>query len=309
MESLQQIQARRKSVRNIGTITKAMELVAATKMRRSQTIAVASRPYAATALELLKRLRREELSYTSPLLEARAIKNRLVVLVTSDKGLAGAFNSNVLKSFENFLKDNDVLKMSFISVGLRSHDYMSRNNLPEAATFAHYGDYTTVSEIAPLSQLILDGYLTHQWDEVVIFSTHFINALKQKVLEQKILPIDLKSLEKTIEEILPTHGRFSPETVRVKQTEKAQEYLIEPSAETVLEQLLPHILTMQIYHIMLEANASEHSARRLAMQSASDNASELNDELTLIYNKSRQATITREIIEISSGAESLKIQN
>lgn len=306
MESLQQIQIRRKSVKNIGTITKAMELVSATKMRRSQSIALASRPYAAAVLEMLKRLRKEELAYTPPLLQHRVIENRLVILVTSDKGLAGAFNSNVLKSFENFLKQYHSEKNIYIAVGQRARDYLAKNNLPESASFVKFGDYTTVEEINPLAKIIIDGYLGGQWDEVVFFSTHFVNALRQKVLEQKILPIDLHDLEKEVEEILPTHGKFSEKKAAEITTEKPQEYIIEPSPEIVLNQLLPHILTMQIYHIMLEANASEHSARRLAMQNASDNAKDINEELTLIYNKSRQATITRKIIEISSGAESLK---
>jgi F-type H+-transporting ATPase subunit gamma len=309
MESLQQLQRRRKSVQNIGQITKAMELVAATKMRRSQAIALASRPYAATALELLKRLHREELSYTPAILRPRTVETRLVILVTSDKGLAGAFNSNVVKAFEIFLKGNNPLKSTFISVGQRAHEYLIKNNLPEAASFIRFGDYTTTEEIDPLSQTIIKGYLEGQWDEVVIFSTHFVNALKQKVLEQKILPAETSALEKTIQEILPTHGRFSDGRNISNLEKKPQEYIIEPSPEIVLEQLLTHIITMQVYHIMLEANASEHSARRLAMQNASENAGELSDEFTLIYNKSRQATITREIIEISSGAESLKTNN
>ncbi len=309
MESLQQIQRRRKSVQNIGTITKAMELVAATKMRRSQTIALASRPYATTALELLKRLRKEELSYLPPLLHHRVVKSRLIVLITSDKGLAGAFNSNVLKTFDSFLKNDNHPNSIFLSVGQRAHEYLIRNNLPEIIGFTHFGDYTAIEEITPLTQTIIDGYTEEKWDEVIIFSTHFINALKQKVLEQKVLPVELSTLQKTIEEIMPTHGRFSEENESLGAKEKTQEYIIEPSPEEALEKLLPHILEMQIYHIMLEANASEHSARRLAMQNASDNAKDLNEELTLIYNKSRQANITREIIEISSGAESLKTTN
>lgn len=309
MESLQQIQNRRKSVKNIGQITKAMELVSATKMRRSQAIALASRPYAMATLQILKRLRKEELSYTPPLLQHRVIEKRLIVLVTSDKGLAGAFNSNVLKAFEFFLKEDSFPKTTFISVGQRAHDYLLKNHLPEEATFIKYGDYTTVEEITPLSKTIIDGYLTGKWDEVLFFSTQFINALRQKVLEQKVLPVDFHSLQKTIEEIVPHHGKFAEAHSENQTSEHPQEYIIEPSPEIVLDTLIPHILTMDIYHIMLEANASEHSARRLAMQNASDNANDLNDSLTLIYNKSRQATITREIIEISSGVESLKNNN
>lgn len=286
-----------------------MELVAATKMRRSQTIALNSRPYAVTALEILKKLKKETLSYKPLLLQHRTVKSRLIVLITSDKGLAGAFNSNVLKAFESFLKKDSSLHTVFLSVGQRAHEYLVRNNLPETVSFTHFGDYTGLAEIAPLTKTIIDGYVAREWDEVIIFSTHFINALKQKVVEQKILPIDLTALQKTIEEIAPTHGLFSEKNKSVKTKERAQEYIIEPSPEEALEKLLPHILEMQIYHITLEANASEHSARRLAMQNASDNAKDLNEELTLIYNKSRQANITREIIEISSGAESLKTNN
>lgn len=338
MESLQNLKRRQKGVQNIGKITKAMELVAATKMRKSQEIALNSRPYALAALELLARLSKIEHKDLPEILGAREVKKRCIVLVTSDKGLAGAFNSAVVRRFEKFIKEKRIdiqnENYSFIGVGEKAIRHLSKRTGFKVKKFAptpkressmvrdegansrlvwgfvRFGDYTTIPEIKPLSDYLTEGYRTKKWDEVIVFSTHFRSALKQDVLERKILPIDFETLKATAKEIIPQSGRFAEamkeNNMSFFQGEQNGEYLFEPSPGELLRALVPHLVEMQIYHLVLEANASEHAARRVAMKNASDNALNLSQELTVEYNKSRQATITRELTEITAGAEALQ---
>ncbi len=316
MESLQQTKNRIKGVKNINQITKAMEMVAATKMRRSQEIALASRPYALTALDLLATLSRLADVTLPALLEKRPVKNTLIVLMTSDKGLAGSFNANVIRDFERALRREKIdlrdTRYAAIAVGQKAAAYLEkRANL--RAKYVRVGDYTSIDQVQPLASELIRGFLSKDWDEVRVWSTHFKSALLQTVIERRILPVDYENLRATAREIVPEKGRFA-ELVRENHVpffnggkpEELKEYLVEPSPDVILADLAGHLVLMQIYHLILEANASEHAARRVAMKSASDNAEELAHELTLLYNKSRQAAITKELIEITAGAESLK---
>jgi len=313
MESLQKIQSRLGSVKNINKITKAMEVVAATKMRRSQEIALASRPYAYAALNLLSTLTQLSDTELPALLTERPVKRSAYVLVASDKGLAGAFNSQVSRAFSKFVRENNIdLKdeaNTFIAVGQKAVKFLTRETHGVAHTFIRYGDYTTPEEVEPLSKLLIQGYLDNEWDEVYIFSTHFKTALYQEVLVEKVLPVNYEHLKALAKEVVPTKGKFAEFTSSkglLSGEEPVQtEYLIEPSAEVVLDTLSRHLVEMELYHIILEANASEHAARRTAMKNASDNASDLVDELTVLYNKSRQANVTSQIIEITAAAEAL----
>lgn len=310
MESVQHLKKRIKSIGNIKKITKAMELVAATKMRRSQEIALASRPYALTALNLFANLTLLEKNLPE-LLQKRKVKKTLFVVVASDKGLAGAFNSSVFRKFEKYMAEHPQGKDdSFIAVGEKTFAYLSKRSYNVAKKFTSIGDYTTPDQVRPITDFILEGYLEGAWDKAVVFSTHFKSALKQEPLTREILPVEHDAIKNTIKEIIPTTGKFA-EIIKEQHIEftedrkEGKEYLIEPSPKEVLQDLAKHLFFMQVYHVILEANASEHSARRLAMKTASDNASDLGDELNLQYNKSRQAGITTQIIEISAGAEAL----
>ncbi|OGZ63911.1 MAG: ATP synthase F1 subunit gamma [Candidatus Staskawiczbacteria bacterium RIFCSPLOWO2_01_FULL_40_39] len=323
MENTQHLKKRLKSVANINKITKAMELVAATKMRRSQEIALASRPYALTALDLLANLTLIEKSTKFPmpeLLQQRKIKRVLFVLISSDKGLAGSFNSAVFKKFEQHMeRDKEKYRQEekfFVAVGEKAFQYLSKKGIAVLRKFVQAGDYTTAEQVKPLTDFIVKGYLKTSapggasWDRVVIFSTHFRSALKQEPHVRKALPIQFDHLLETIKEITPSTGKFADIIKEQNITfggeiKDIKEYLIEPSPEAVLEDLAKHLLFMQMYHLILEANASEHSARRMAMKTASDNASDLSETLNLQYNKSRQSAITKEIIEITAGSEAL----
>jgi F-type H+-transporting ATPase subunit gamma len=312
VESPQHLKKRLKSVGNIKKITKAMEMVAATKMRKAQEIALASRPYAFAALDLLANLSLME-KERPMLMERRKVKTTLFVLVASDKGLAGAFNTSVFKKFEQFLaagKPATRGEKIFLAVGEKASQYLARKNLPTIRKFTQAGDFAVPEHIVPLAGFLSAGFLEKTWDEVIVFSTHFRSALLQTALSRQVLPIRFDAIVNLVQEIIPERGRFAElmqeHSISFGTAEKkSPEYLVEPSPKTVLDTLAGHLFSMQIYHLMLEANASEHSARRLAMKTASDNASDLGEALTLQYNKSRQGAITKEIIEIISGAESL----
>src|SRR3989344_2144852 len=312
MDSLQNIKRRIKGIGNINQITKAMELVAATKMRRSQETALSSRPYAFAALDILATLSQLDGVTMPAILEQRPIEKKLVVLVTSDKGLCGSFNSAIIRAFERFLKKSSIsLKdpsYAFMAIGQKAGQYLERRTGNFAGKFTRVGDYTTLEQIQPVAQKVIAGFLNKEWDEVMVFSTQFRSALKQDVLTRKILPVSFENLKKTAQDIVPETGKFA-ELAREGGTlinaaeEETKEYIIEPSPEIILNELGAHLVLMEINHLILEANASEHAARRVAMKNASDNAESLAADLTLVYNKSRQASITKEIIEIVAGAE------
>ncbi|MFH0890478.1 MAG: ATP synthase F1 subunit gamma [Candidatus Liptonbacteria bacterium] len=314
MDSLQNIKRRIRGIGNINQITKAMELVAATKMRRSQEIALSSRPYAFAALDFLATLSQLDGVKMPAILEQRTIHKKLVVLVTSDKGLCGSFNSAIIREFERFLKKSGISLKDpayvFMAIGQKAGQYLERRTENLAGKFTRVGDYTSPEQIRTVADKVIEGFLKKEWDEVMVFSTRFRSALKQDVLTRKILPVSFENLKRTAQDIVPETGKFA-EMAREGGTlihaakEEVKEYLIEPSPEIILNELGMHLVLMEIYHLILEANASEHAARRVAMKNASDNAEGLAADLTLTYNKSRQAAITKEIIEITAGAEAM----
>ncbi len=311
MESGQSLQRRLRSVKNIGTITKAMELVAATKMRRSQELALNSRPYAYTALELLGILSNLEDVQMPELLQERPIEKTAFMLVTSDKGLAGSFNGSVIRKFERYVRENSIdlrnPKYSFIAIGQKARTYLERRGFKVSESFTRVGDFTSMEEVNPISELLISGYVNHDFDQVISFSTVFVTALRQEVLVRELFPINFQKVKESVEQLVPEAGRYSHYLdTKVFSEDRAKDYVIEPSAKEALAELAPQLLKIRIYHMVLEANASEHSARRVAMKNASDNASELSETLNVVYNKQRQAAITSQIIEVTSGAQALQ---
>lgn len=313
MESLQALKSRLRAVKNIGQITKAMEVVAATKMRRSQEVALGSRPYAFQALELLEKLSRFAPLETF-LTGVRPVKNTLAVIIASDRGLAGSFNTQVFRAADNFFatdnyRNNPQHRFLIAAIGKKAEIYASKSKLPVAGKFYGFGDFIEPQETEPLAQLVVKGFENKDWDRVVTISTHFRTALKQEILVRQLLPVDFQKIGETVREIIPEHGRYAELnkiTSDKRQAAKVNiEYIFEPSPEETLNILIHHLVKMQIYHIILEANASEHSARRVAMKNASDNADELSYGFTIQYNKARQAAITNEMIEIASTQSAL----
>ena len=324
MESTQSLKSRLGSVRNIGQITKAMEVVSATKMRKAQTVALGSRPYAFSALHALADLlihAPENLLAESVLVKSRKVRTTLVVLVGADRGLAGAFNSQVMRAADAFFAREKEVEpplggstsksgYRLILVGKKLAAYGTRSTYPVEMLYTDFGDHAEPADILPLAAKITEGFISGDWDRVVVVSTHFKTTLSQFAITRELLPFHLDFVKELVREIVPEHGRFSnlatwllSPSNQVART--SVEYIFEPSARALLDSLLPHLLSMQILHLVLEANASEHSARMVAMKNASENAVELRDSLALQFNKVRQASITREMIEITSATESI----
>ncbi|MEA3293334.1 MAG: ATP synthase F1 subunit gamma [Patescibacteria group bacterium] len=313
MANLIKIKQSISSVRNTQQITKAMEAVSAVKMRKSQQIALGSRPYSVEVFQLLQNLKFTEIN-EHWLFQEISSPNTGLLLVTSDKSLCGGYNSNVLKKAENFLKDKDAEKIQAIAVGKKAINFCQRRNLNLTAKFTDFGDFTEVQETSPLAKIIMNNFQKGEYQELWVSYTNFVSTMVQEAVIRKILPIDLNFIQEIIKGILPKTGKYSqPESVDSENNsidEKFSDklnhnYLFEPSSSEILDSLIPVLFQTAIHHIILESNASEHSARRVAMKNASDNAEKFLKELTLTYNKARQAAITTEITEIISGKEAM----
>ncbi len=306
MESLQSTKSRLRAVKNVGQITKAMEVVAATKMRRAQETALNSRAYAFEAMRLLEKLSKNS-GVSNVLTDNRPVKKTLLVIVASDKGLTGAFNTQVFRTTDKLINSGEFTNenLTVIAIGKKSTAYALRKRLNLNTSFFEVGDYVEPEEVEPISKLIVGGFVKGEWDKVITVSTHFQTALRQETLSRQILPVDFEKIRETIKELVPEHGRYADFKNGNGENHEEIEYIFEPTPESAINQLLPHLVKMQIYHLILEANASEHSARRVAMKTASDNAEDLAKNLTMEYNKVRQATITRELIEITSTQNAL----
>lgn len=306
--SLRIIKNRIKSIQNTSQITKAMEMVAASKMRKAQEMAINTRFYTIKALELLSNLASSFKDVSHYLIEVpKATERFCFLVVTSDKGLCGGFNSSVLnsvlKSIEKYGKDN----VDIVAIGKRGSDFLKHKKVNIIASFADFGDYVELEETAAIARLLMEYQKEGKYKETHIFYNKFISTLKQRQFSYKILPLDFEILKDVAKEIIPDSGRYSDlKNDFLQKDEPRIEYTLEPSKMSIIENLLPSLFEIQIHYAVLESNASEHSARMVAMKSASDNAKSIIEELRLIYNKARQANITKELSEISAGAEALK---
>src|SRR5258705_515885 len=288
MPSTRDIRRRIKSVKNTAQITKAMQMVAASKMRKAQQAALAGRPYATLMNDVLAEVTYHAGDFTHPLMEKREGKKREIVLVSTNKGLCGALNSNLMREAAKFDKANTI----YITAGRKGSQFIARTKRKLEAEFT-YKDAPLFSEARAISRFARDLFLKGEVDHVDILFTNFVSTLVQKPEARTLLPIgEIKGVTAGI------HGEASPEAL----TRGGTEFLFEPNIDEVLGSLLPHYLNFQVYQILLEAKASEHSARMVAMKNATDNAKEIIKDLTLEYNKLRQSNITRELLEITSAA-------
>lgn len=306
MDSLRVIKNRIRSITNTAQITKAMEMVAASKMRKAQEYALQSRFYTIKSLELLANLieSREETHHY--LLGKPKMERVCFLVVTSDKGLCGGHNSAVLNlalpRAAFFGKDN----VDIVAVGKKGADFLKNKGFNVVSVFSGLGDYAKLEDIRPVAELLNGFQKKGMYREVISFYSKFISTLKQTATAHIIAPFDFNILREIAREIIPETGRyadFKNEFINIGPLKG--EYIFEPSAEVVVERLLPMLFELEVYYMILEANASEHSARMVAMKNASDNARDILGELKLIYNTARQAGITRELSEISAGAEAL----
>jgi F-type H+-transporting ATPase subunit gamma len=283
-----EIRRRIRSVRNTSQITRAMEMVSAAKMRRAQERVRASRPYSERIRLMIAGLsavgesvEREQF----PLLEQREIKRIGVVLVTADRGLAGAFNTNVIRRAVRFIREDTGLPADLITVGRKGRDFFNRTTQEIEAEFTALGDAPSMDTLRPIIDIAVEDFTSGRVDAVYLIYTKFVNTLTQQPEVLQILPIT------------------PPEDATAE--EQIQDFIFEPDPNTVLQALLPRYIETQVYQAILESVASEHSARMVAMRAASDNAAEFINELTLTLNKARQAQITREVSEIAAGAAAL----
>jgi F-type H+-transporting ATPase subunit gamma len=287
MPSTRDIRRRIKSVKNTAQITKAMQMVAASKMRKAQQAAIAGRPYATLMNSVLAQVTANAGDFTHPLIEVRPVKKRGVILITSDKGLAGALNSNLLREAMKFDKNTTV----YITAGRKGSQFVARTKRRLAAEFT-YKDAPLFAEARAISRFAQDLFTKTEVDTVDILFTNYISTLNQKPEVRPLLPVgEIKHVTAGLEDEDKGDAATGP-----------TEFLFEPGAGEVLGKMLPHYLNYQVYQILLEAKASEHSARMVAMKNATDNAKQLIKDLTLEYNKLRQANITKELLEITSAA-------
>jgi F-type H+-transporting ATPase subunit gamma len=281
MASQREIRRRIAAVKNIKQITRAMQFVAASKLKRAQDATLSARPYSQKIDELLADLAVVIGPEDHPLLARREGGKRLIVLITSDRGLAGPFNTNTIRFAAQEITEHSG-DLAVVTVGRKGRDAMRRSRVPMEAHFEGFGDRPTFADVLPLARLITDDYLAGTYSRVDIVFSQFVSTLTQRPALDRLLPIE--PAEDT--EGIP-----------------GNQFIFEPNPGAVLEQLLPRYIAARLFQAVLESKASEESSRMVAMRNATDNAEDLIQDYTLAYNKVRQANITREMIEIASGAQ------
>lgn len=282
MPSQREIRRRITSVRNIKQITRAMQFVAASKLKRAQDATLQARPYAEKIDEVLADVASVLGGEEHPLLAKREGGTRAIVLLTSDRGLAGSLNTNTIRFASEQITATEA-EIRVITVGRKGHAAMRRARVPIAATFEGFGERPDFASIVPLARLLTDDYLAETYDAVDLVYPRFISTLVQRPIIDRLLPIEPSD---SAAEGIP--GR---------------QFIFEPNPDAVLRQLLPRYVATRVFQAALELTASFYSAQMVAMKNATENAEDLIDDLTLTYNKVRQANITREMIEIATGAE------
>ncbi|MCX6752358.1 MAG: ATP synthase F1 subunit gamma [Candidatus Nomurabacteria bacterium] len=306
MAGTKEIKRRIKSVKNTKKITKAMELVSASKMKRAVASTLASRLYSEYSWEILTSVAKNVEELDHPLFNERNKKNItgkiLLILITSNRGLCGAYNAQVVKKTISLLKNQNV-KIDVVTIGKKGDVAMRRLGVKVIATFAELSDRIFLSEIIPISKLAMDEYIALHYDKVLVAYTDFISALTQRANVKQILPVsktDLKELIESMEKI-----EHEKKVEDGPSQDRKVNYLFEGDKIKLISSLAEKLTRMQIYQMLLESNASEQSSRMVAMKNASDASGEMIDDLTLAFNKARQANITREISEISAGMASV----
>ncbi|OGO38640.1 MAG: ATP synthase F1 subunit gamma [Chloroflexi bacterium RBG_16_57_8] len=284
MASIRLIRRRIRGVQSVAKITRAMEMIATSKMRKAQERGLAGRPYAEKIRQVIADLAAlpQDERPLHPLLQRRPVNKIAVLHITPDRGLCGGLNANMNRATGSFILDQKV-PASVICVGRKGLDFMHRHGRDILAEFTSLGDHPSLLDTLPISRIIIDDYANGTIDAAYLAYTQFISTMTQKPLVQQILPI---------------------EPAVIPRAENV-EYIYEPDARDVLAGLLPRFVEMQVYHAILEAIASEQSARMVAMRNATDSAKDLVNDLTLIYNKARQENITKELLDISGGVAAL----
>ncbi len=299
MATERELRKRIRSVTNIGQVTRALEAVSASKVRKAQSRVLATRPYALKAWEVLVHLASQTVGTEElhPLLETREeIKAVTILLLSSDRGLCGAFNANIVRKALEFGRARD-LPTILVTVGRKGRDQMYRAGQTIGADFGKLPDDPSILDVTPIAHALIDDFAQGRADVVYLAYMEFVNTLVQRPVVRRLLPLRPEITEDQPVADYLTDGPRPPE--------ERLEYIYEPSAVAILDEVLPRFTELQIYQAVLESQASEHSARMVAMRNASDNAEALVQDLTLARNKARQAAITGELLDIAGGAEAL----
>jgi F-type H+-transporting ATPase subunit gamma len=300
--SLKSIKSKIKATERINKVTKAMEAVSAVKMRKGQETALKGRAYASAAVSILSRLAGSAFVKNHPMFVKRTGKRLLVLLLTSDKGLAGSLNGGVLKAAEAAirLKSPDSSLVDVYAVGKKGRDYF-RNRGPKIVGYTeNKSDDIELELIQDVADVLTTQFLEGEYHECIVAYSRFNSTFEQVPTVRTLLPLSDSALTDIVKDIAPKTGRWSD-----IENKEAPIYTVEPSPEEVLEVLIPKLLAIGIYHLLLEGKASEHSARMVAMKSASDKSREVKQELNLKFNRARQSVITREVSEIIGGIEAM----
>ena len=284
MANIRAIRRRIRGVRSTAKITRAMEMIAASRMRRAQERGLAGRPYAEKIQQVIADLAAltEAGQALHPLLQRRPIKKIALVHITPDRGLCGGLTSSLNRTIASYILEQKV-PVSVIAVGRKGCEFVRRCNMEMAAEFTHLGDRPGLMDTQPISHIVIDDYSRDVFDLVCLVYARFISTMVQRPCVQQLLPVEPASIPAA----------------------QKGEYIYEPRPDAVLGSLLPRFVEMEVYHAILESIASEQSARMVAMKNATDNANELIDGLTLLYNKARQEAITKELLDIAGGVEAL----
>lgn len=303
MASGKEIKARIKSVTNTKKITRAMELISTVKMKKAQEWVIGSRPFALAALRIFANVS-ESLGDISALCGHKHVtKRELLVVISSNKGLCGGYNVNTFKKVAQYRKDHPDVHIDYITIGKKAREFILRTGGNLVVDFSDtMKDAIEIRDVKPVSSMLRELFVkqAHErlnYDSVKIVHSYYISAINQKAIVKQFLPLDRTQIIEFLSEIV---GQDTSTLVQ------SREYIIEPDAETIVNEVIPMILSMLLYEILLESKASEHSSRMVAMKNAKDSATKKVSALTLSYNKARQASITKEVSEIVSGVESMK---
>lgn len=294
MATAREMRLRIQGVSNIAQVTRALEAVSASKVRQAQQALFAARPYATKAWDVLQHLSRQpDRDYIHPLLYQRPeIDQVLIVLITGDRGLAGAYNTNIVRFAMEQFRDTKV-PMKYVVVGRKGRDMLARRGYNILAEFSDLPAAPTFSDVSAIGRLAVHEFLEERADQVYLIYTDYVNLLKQVPVMKLLLPLEVEA-------------RPEVAGVREERASTAEPtYIYEPSEERLIDQIVPRLTELQVYEAIQESLASEHAARMVAMRSATENANELVDALRLAYNKARQKGITLEILDIVGGAEAL----
>ena len=282
-------------------VTRAMEAVSAVKMRKTQAQALAGRPYARAALSILARLAGTDELARHPLSQERGGKKLALIVITSDKGLAGALNSGVLKRATEALAERAADAVTVFAYGKKGAEYFGRRGYRMACAIENKGDDIALSAMEELARDVARGFLAGEFDQAVAVYSNFISTFEQAPVARVLLPLSLPALTESVAGIVPAKGKWSREPA----LSSPVSYEFEPEGPAMLDFLVPRLVAVALYHMLAEAKASEHSARMVAMKNASDKSEEVAESLTRYANKLRQAAITREVSEIVGGREAL----